>query len=340
MSMMPRNTSDTSVAVSLAELARIEAERVREEEARRARDREIDARARRTAEADRRAAETQQAMAREEARIRREREEAAERVRAEARERAAADVARIEAEARVRLAEENERRAHEIVLLRARTEGGRRRLVVGLAAALVVALSGGGVTAYRASQQVASLEREVADLRDGQQALAREREHAKTTELSALDRRFAALRAGSLAGAEDARLTAEAARRAVDEKALDHDRLRAYADALDGLQARADGQERIAALDRRYGDLTAWAGSLRRGDATATAQRAAAQARATGADEALRAYGGALDHLRETLAQAPSSAPGRVVVDRTGHADRGCAGPGDPGCGLDGRRVF
>src|SRR5689334_19239085 len=56
MSTMTRNNAETSVTFSLAELAKLEEERLREEDGRRARAREKEARERREAEARRRAA--------------------------------------------------------------------------------------------------------------------------------------------------------------------------------------------------------------------------------------------------------------------------------------------
>jgi hypothetical protein len=340
MSTMTRNTSDTSVSFSLAELAKIEEERVQAEDAERARVRAKEARELREAEAGRRVAEAARVAAEVEARARRELEEAAEKVRIEAREQAAADVARIQAEAKVRLEADNAVRAHELAVLRTRTEGGHRRLSRALAAVLGLVLCGGGAAAYGATRHVASLEQDAAQLREGHLSLAREREHAKTTELAALDRRHAALRARPLVrAAGEARMTAEAARNAVDARSLDHDRLRAFGDALDVLQTRIETLEKIAALDRRHADLDVWAASLRRPEIRAAARSAQARAKATSADEgALRAYEGALDQLRDALIQS-TGAPGRPPQQQTGLVKRPCA-PGDPGCGLNGEAVF
>jgi hypothetical protein len=228
MSTMTRTTSDTSVTFSLAELAKLEQERVREEDLQRTRAREKEARELRDAEARRRETEAARIAAESEARARREREEAAEKVRLEARERVAADVARIEVEAKARLEADNAARAHELVVLRARTEGGRRRLQTALALALGLVLCGGGVAAYEVSQHVAGLEKSAELLREEHVSLARERDSARAAELAALDRYHAELRARSLASsAVEAGTTADAARSAVDAKALDHGRVRA-----------------------------------------------------------------------------------------------------------------
>lgn len=341
MSTMTRSSSDTSVTFSLAELARIEQERVEEEDGLRARAREQQARALREAEASRRATETAEVAARADARARREREEAAEKARFEARERVAAEVARIEAASKASLEADNAARAHELVVLRARAEAGRSRLQIALAAALGLVLCGGGVAAYQGSQHVASLEQDTSRLREEHLSLARERDNAKSTELAALDRRYAALRARPLAsGAEEARATAEAARNAIDPRSPDHGRLRAFGEAIDGLDARIDALEKVAALDRRQVDLAGWAADRRRSELTAAARGAAARAKSSGADEtSIRLYEGALDQLRDALAQTTTStgAVGRPPIP--GAAKQACA-QGDPGCGLDGTRIF
>jgi hypothetical protein len=339
MSTITRNTSETSVSFSLAELARIEEERVRQEDERRARNREKEARDQREAEARRRAAEEAQAKLEAEANAKRARAEAEEKVRLEARERAAVDVARIAAAAKAQLEADSARRAHELDVLRVRTEGRQRRWVFALAGALGLVLFGSGVSAYGAVQHVAGLTQDADRLREGQQALAREREHAKATELAALDRRYAALRGRPLVrDAEEARAGAEAARNAVDAKALDADRLRVFGDALDALQGRIEALERTAALDQRRADLDAWAAERRRSEITTAARLAATRARATGDDAALRAYAGALDELRSELGQA-SARTGPALPSAPDPVTRTCL-KGDPACGLDGKPVF
>ena len=339
MSTIAPQTSDTSVTFSLAELAKLEEERVRHEDAQRAQARARTAQAQRDVESSRRAAEAAHLASEEEARARRVRAEAEEKVRVEARARAAADVARIEAEARTRLDADNAERAHELAVLQARSQRGGDRLRQALAAALCLALTGGSVAAYGMTRHVAALEQDTGRIRDAEQALAKERDHAKATELAALDRRFALLRARPLArDAEEARSTVEAARNAVDPAAPDHGRLRAFGDALDGLQTRLETLEKLAALDRRRDDLLAWATAVRRSEATTATRTAAARARATGDESTLRSYEGALDQLRQALAQ-PAVAPGRTQL--APHTDEGhapCA-DNDPMCGLNGRRL-
>ncbi|WP_437717212.1 hypothetical protein WMF45_12815 [Sorangium sp. So ce448] len=337
--MMSRDTSETSVTFSLAELAKLEEARVREEHLQRTRAREKEAREQREEEARRRAAEAARAAAEAETRARREQDQAEAEARAEARARAALEVARIEAEAKARLEGENAARAHELAVVRARAEGRRRSLAHALAAALGLALCGGAAAAYGVAQHVTSLEREAQRLRDAQAALADERESARAAELAALDRRHAALRGRPLArDAEEAAATAEAARNALDPRALDHSRLRAFGDSLDALETRLDALERIAALDRRHADLAAWAAERRRPEATAAAQVAAARARTPGADEgALRAYESALANLREALARPAASGPRPPVG--VGPQQPRCTNPGDPMCGFDGRSL-
>ena len=336
MSTMIRGTTETSVTFSLAELAKIEEERVREQDAQRARTRDLAARQQREAEAQRRATEAGRIAAEAEARARRERGEAEEKARLEAREQAAIEVARIEAMAKARLEIDSATRAHELSVLHLRAEGGRRGWQRGLAAALALVLCGGAVAAYQVKQHVAEVEQGAERLREGQSALAQERDHARATELAALDRRHAALRAAPrVRDAEEARVTAAAARGAFDARALDHDHLRAFGDALDALQARLEALDRVAALDRRHADLTAWAAQRRRSEITAAARSAAARARAMGNDEgAIRVYEGALDQLRDALAESTAASGPRATRVSAGP---GCTDPHDPLCGLDGR---
>jgi membrane protein involved in colicin uptake len=334
------SSSDNSVTFSLAELAKLEQERVREEDTARARAREKELRDQKEAEARRMAAEAARLEAEAQARAKRLREEAEQKARVEARERAAADVMRIEAEARARLEADNAQRAHELALLKVRTESGKRRLQIALAAVIGLAALGGSATAYGVTHKIAAMEQSADQMREGQQALARERENAKATELAALDRRHAALRARPLVSeAAEAGATAEAARKAIDPKSLDHDRLRAFGDALDALQARIEAVEKLAQLDRRLGDLTAWAAERKRGEATAAARNAASRAKATGTEDAVRAYERALDQLHDWLAQSKTPTGGGGAVQASSGPGRPCLA-GDPGCGLDGRPIF
>lgn len=340
-----RDTSDTSVTFSLVELARLEDERVREEDERRARAREREAREQREAEMRRRAEEERRVAAQEEARAKRQREEAEAEARAKAREQAALEVARIEAAGRARLEAENAARAHELAVLKVRQESGRRRLQVALAVVIGLVACGGPAAAYVAHGRVTGLEQENAQLRESEAALAREHDQARTTELTALDRRFAALAARAVLvedprATDEASRTAEAARKALDAKALDHSRLRAFGDALDALQARIEGLERLAALERRHADLSAWADQRRRSEPLlAEARKAEARAKAMTDDGSLRAYEGALDRLRDALAKdgARGGAASSSTTQVTGPG--GCTDPHDPMCGFGGQRL-
>lgn len=334
------STTETSFALSLAELSQIEEARIEAERTDRARRVADRARAERE-EQERRVAE-QQARERAEQQARAERglEEAAARARAEARERAALDVARIEAEARARLAADNAARAHELAELRVRRETGRRRRELVLGAVLASVLAAAGFGAWDASSRLGRHERAAEELRERERSLLREREDGKRSELGGLERRHAALLAR--AHSEDAkteRATAEAARRALDPRSPTHDRLRAFAEALDALESRVDRSARLALLDRRRDDLATWATSVKRTKRLEAVTSAARAARSENAGAgALAAYERALDQLSLELGERTGGS------SRAGGADpvevKGSCQEGDPGCGLDGKPVF
>lgn len=340
---MNQTNSENSVTFSLAELARIEEERVREEDAHRARAREQAARERREAEARKRAEEEARIAATEQAREKRAREEAAERVIREARAKAEIETARMQAEAKARLDADNATRAHEIAVIRAKAESGRRSTIYGLAVALGIVLVGGGVAGLTASSRVSALEQDAERLRESQLSLSREHEQARATELSALDLRMAALVARPLAKeAGEARTTAEAARSAVNTKAVDHTRLRAFADALDALQARIETLEKLASLERRKDSLDTLATALRK-DADTRVRDAALRAKAAGADDdAVNAYESALDRWQRELIEAGNkkgtgTGTGGAVTRPTGAP---CdPNVGDPMCDASGHRI-
>jgi hypothetical protein len=336
---MPTHRTETSVTISLAELARIEEERVKREEADRARDRAERARQVREAEAARRAEEAARLAADDEARARKAREEAVEKARLEAREQARGEIARIEAEAQARLAADNAVRAHELNELRVRRETGRRRREYVLSAALALFACVGGVATYTTAQRHDELARASAELRDREHALARERDDARGTELAALDRRHATLvgRAPKR-GAEDARRIADEARRAIAERAPGHERLRRFFDALDALETRVEGLERLEALNGRRTDLAAWAIATRRNDVAEALRRASdtATAPSAGAD-AIADYEQALNRARDALQRRGGPVLNRNVDD--GPRPTRCD-PNDPSCGFDGQPVF
>jgi hypothetical protein len=336
---MPTHRTETSVTISLAELARIEEERVKQEEADRARDRAERARHVREAEAARRAEEAARLAADDEARARKAREEAIEKARLEAREQARVEIARIEAEAKARLAADNAVRAHELNELRVRRETGRRRREYVLSAALALFACVGGVATYTTTQRHDELARATAELRDREHALARERDDARGTELAALDRRHATLLGrASKRGAEAARRTADEARRAIAERAPGHERLRMFADALDALETRVEALEKLEALDGRRTDLLAWATATRRKDVAEALRRASDTAKAPNAGaDAIADYEQALNRVRDRLQRRGGPVLNRTVDD--GPGPNRCD-PNDPSCGFDGKPVF
>jgi hypothetical protein len=337
MTMTSRD--ETSVTFSLAELARLEEERVRADEARTREARAREAREKREAEVARRSAEAAQIAAEAEARAKRAREAAEEQARREAREKVAADVARIEAEARARIEADNAARAHELAVLRVGEESGRKRLAAALVAVIGLAVIGGGAAAFSVDRRVSALTLEAQSLREGQQALGREREHAKAGELAALDRRHALLKGrAAVKDAAEAASAAAATRRAIDDKQLDQHRLRAFADALDALEAREAAVDRLAALDRRLADLGAWAADRKRDAALGVARSAAARAKASPDDAALRGYEDALDAARATRAHAPGAGPRADRPDPGPGGPKTCD-PNDPLVGLDCKRL-
>lgn len=341
MPITTRESSETSVTFSLVELARLEEERVREEDERRAKTREQAAIERREAEARRRADEERHIAAQEEARAKRHREEAEIAARQKAREQAALEVARIEAEGKARLEAENAARAHELSVLRIRTEGSHRKAKLGLAVVIGLIACAGPLAAWGVHRQVSALEEQNAQLRESQSALSREHDQARSAELSALDRRFAALAARPIlashpSAVEDVRTTAEAARKAIDGKSLDHSRLRSLGEALDALEAKIQGLERLAALDQRLADLELWADQRRKAEVLAPARTAAVRAKALPDDKLLGAYASELDKLRDALGREAGKAGGTaVVVTKPGN----CTDPNDPLCGFHGQSL-
>jgi hypothetical protein len=336
---MPNPTTETSVTISLADLARIEHERVTRENAERAQGAAQRLRREREAEAARRAEAQARVIAQEEACARRAREEAVEKARLEARELAAVEVARIQAEANARLAVDSAVRAHELDMLRVRRETGRRHREYVLGAALALLTCVGAAATYSNSERFSELERTAMELRDRERALAAERDDARRTELAALDRRHTALLSQSFAGVEEARKTAEEARRTIGERAPGHERLRAFADALDAFETGIENVEKLQGLDRRSADLAAWAASMRRKDVTDAIQRATSVAKKRGTDaEAVAAYERELDQVRDRL--APRGAVGRNRPAGEVGPTPGRCYDGDPSCGLDGKPLL
>lgn len=331
--------TDSSVAVSLADLQTLENERMKEEQLARTRIRELRARETAAAEAKRIAEENARATAAALEEERRQHEAIAERARIEARERAAADVARIQAEARAKLELDNAARAHELATLRTQRETGRRFREYGLGAVLAIVLCAAGVNAYAESSHSAKLERVTDELREHERSLTREQDEAKRVELETLDRRHESLLARPGAKqANEEKKTADAARAGLGSTTLGRDRLRTFADSLDSLETRIDVVERLAGLERRHEDLQIWAASVGKKRAGATAVAMQKQARATLTPSALTAYEKALNTLASDLGERAGG--GGRPLDTNDKRPPGTCTPDDPGCGLDGRPVF
>jgi hypothetical protein len=334
-------TTETSVALSLAELTQIEEERIEREKSERAKERAARIRREREAEAERQAEEEARMRADEAARTEQARRDAQERALFEAREQAERDVARIQAEAKVRLEADNAMRAHELAVLRTQRETGRRRREILMAVALVLAAAVGGATTWNATSR-ANREANVAgEHQERERSLLRERDEQKRVELQALERRHAVLSAKPRAAdAKRAKETAEAARAAIDPRAPTTERMRTFADSLDAFDTRIAELDRLAQLDRRRDDLSAWATSLRKSGRLDSVDAAALRARAEAATaDDIAAYERALDQLADDLGGHRSSGGRPAAAADTPHDSRTCR-EGDPGCGLDGRPLF
>lgn len=333
--------TETSVALSLAELTQIEEERIEREKTERARQRAERVRRERDAEVRGQAEEEARMRADEAERAERARLEAQEKALLEAREQAVRDVARIRAEAEVRLEADNASRAHELAVLRTERETGRRRRELVLAAALVIVAVTGGAMSWTASTRAAREAQAAAEHQERERSLLRERDEQKRVELQALDRRHAALLARPHAAeAKRAKQTAEDARAAVDPRAPATARLRTFAESLDALDARIAELDRLAGLDRRRDDLSLWAASRRQTARLESLNAAARRARTeTASSDEVARYERALDQLAGELGEhrgVPSGTSPRVETSRD---ERKCR-DGDPGCGLDGRPLF
>jgi colicin import membrane protein len=331
--MMTRPSPDTSVIFSLSELADIEEERVREEETQRARARDERAREERKLDEQRRLEEAARVAAEAEARAARLRADAETEARQQAREKAAVEVARIEAEAKARLAADNAVRAHELEVLKLKSERGGRRARFALAAMIGLVACGGSAAAYAVGNRIDRVETESRSLREAASSLRREHEQAMALTIATLDNRHEALRAR--AGADDD--TAASARRAIDSLGADATKVRALADALDAWQARLDRRSRFELLEHRRADLEAWAQKQRRAEALAEVRAAAAAAKGDAAGDAeLRAYEGALDEARVALAGETAGTRVRTSDREPTPTPGVCKNPKDPLC-ADGK---
>jgi colicin import membrane protein len=338
--MMTQSTPDTSVLVSLSELAEIEEERIRDEEKQHARARAERAREQRLAEQQRREEAAARAHAAEQARLQRERERTEEQARAEARRQAAIEVARIEAEGKARLAAEDAARAHELASIRARGERRSRRLQHGLVAVLGLALCGGAAAVHDLWGQVTELELQAQRLGASERTVTQAYDQLAKAELDALERRRDLLGSRSQQSEpEQVRVAAQAVQESRDQGTLEGPKLSALRTALDRWEAQLDTSDRLARLDARQADLAAWASTQPRSKKTEVARQAAARARQAGAHRGdPQVYETALDDLRQALSATGSSrGPRRPVATEPTTAGRVCVNPHDPMCGLDGK---
>jgi len=253
MTMMTSAASESSVMTSLSELARIERERVGDEELARAREREELAHGEQVRADERRREEDGRIEAARAIEAERQREATDARIRAEARARAAHEVTRIQAAANVQLESDNAVRAHELVVLRSRAEVSGARVQWGLLAALGLVCVAAAVGAYEVNGYVASLERKAGLQREELASAARDHESSRLATLTARDRleatAYASQRTELLhqreldlrAWATQARKTDTAATRALTlarrgADAGDDPALHAYESALDHLR--------------------------------------------------------------------------------------------------------
>ncbi len=357
MQTMPRETTETSVSFSLAELARLERDRQRDEEQRRARAREARAAEERKADAERQRAEERRAIAESEARRQRERETAETSALTEARARAVVEVARIEAEAKTRLEAANAQRTHELAMLRVRAEKGLQRTHWALAAALGLTCSLAALGLYGAARKNERLEQDLTRLSQEKTDAVQKWDEAQRRHLDALDRWHEVLGARPLdSDVRTALEEAVALRRSIGDtnarevglgavKGLEPSKVAAYAAALGDAQRRLDTARRRATLDQRFSDLTALAARHRGGNvAAALAAAAAIKARPSGDSSTLARYERALDGLRDSLAASsitgnPAGAGPATVHVTTGHSRQPPCADGDPMCDSDGPSI-
>jgi hypothetical protein len=175
---MTQNSMESSVLFSLAELQRLEQDRIGAEEHERATARQRRERERREAEAEHHRVEqarlaSEQAVAAESAQ-----RELETKARERARAQAAVEVTRIEAEAKVRLAAEEHARTQELALLRTRTQQGLYRACVTLSVALAGALVAMTIGAWRLISDRNQLKSDLSQAQQLQLSLAQQRDAA------------------------------------------------------------------------------------------------------------------------------------------------------------------
>lgn len=175
---MTQDSVESSVLFSLAELQRMEHDRLAIEERQQAVVRQQQEQEQRQAEANRHQVEQEQRTkerAAVEEHVRREAEAAA---RERARQQSVVEVARIAAEAKVRLAAEERARAHELAILRTSTHQGLYRACVGLSVALTGALFAMAVGAWRLNSDFDQVSSDLSHARQLQMSMAQERDSA------------------------------------------------------------------------------------------------------------------------------------------------------------------
>ncbi len=287
MSTNNPTTPETSVMFSLAELADIEEERVREEAAQRAAiaaERAVAERKRLEAERDAEQARIAGEITRRE---QKERERAEQKARDEARARAEMEIARIEAEGKARLLAENAQRQHELELMRVKQQGGSTRLRRALAAVVGVVVLGGAAAGWAVNGRFGKLEGESQRLRSDRWGQSQAFEEALNTTRTALSKRHDKLkeRATGIV-TEQARSRAEAARSAIEASGLTTPSLHAYAESLDVLASRVALEEQLAQADKRLADLTKWANTAKKRQLVAKVKPASRAAHRADTDEA------------------------------------------------------
>lgn len=173
---MNQDSMESSVLFSLAELQRMEQDRIGVEEHERATARQRRERERRDAEAERYRVEqarlaSERAVAMEAA-LREKEIQARER----AREQAALEVARIEAAARVKLAADEQTRTHELVSLHAQAHAGLYRVCVGLSVTLGVVLCAAAFGAWRLATDLNHAKHSALQLQQEHDVVVRDRD--------------------------------------------------------------------------------------------------------------------------------------------------------------------
>jgi colicin import membrane protein len=313
---MQHDNTETSVLISLRELAALESDRQREEERERILVEQRAEAARLEASERARAAEEARRAAEEAERAERRRRETEEAARLRAIEQAEIERARLEAEATAQRALRDAENRHTEELARLHEQRGSRRLRRLLYAGLTISILGGGAAAFGVERhftaQASAHDARIADL-------AGERQRLLDDGLASLDRLHAQLSGrlqgrpleGDLAAARD---RAQATRNGLAAGQVDEAGLDAFEAALDGLRmeiARQDARDRLARLDVLHREAISAFGEVQRpGAELAKAEARARSARRLVDDRApsdLAAFERALGELTAELAVAPKT---------------------------------